>query len=57
VQLIGKSVEEFLEEKDIPELRKQFNLKFVSEGSHSSNKSKDTDDKETDGTYFEILMD
>lgn len=31
VQLIGKTVEDFIEEKDIPELRKQFNLKFMSQ--------------------------
>ncbi|CAC5375112.1 HIF1A [Mytilus coruscus] len=31
VQLIGKTVEDLIEEKDIPELRKQFNLKFMSQ--------------------------
>ena len=36
MHLIGKPIEDFLEEKDIPELRKQFNLKFLSSSNGTS---------------------
>lgn len=47
VHLIGKPIEEFLEEKDIPELRKQFNLKFLTQG-------KRCDSMETDDVYHQL---